>query len=159
MILRHSNTHTPALKMWPLLIALGIAPIGVIAQLCDNSGAAVRGQQDIDALAQNCTSLRWSLPIDDQFSGPFVLPNIVNITYGVDDEYGYPVRITSFDMPDLENAGGIDLSPLPVLESWSVPKLSSIGYILLDIPSHLESLQFPALREAKNIRIAGNLTE
>ncbi|KAL4995577.1 hypothetical protein BDV10DRAFT_187903 [Aspergillus recurvatus] len=119
----------------------------------------IRSQQDIDALAQNCTSLKWDLSIDSQFSGPFVLPNIEDVRYDIGHEYGHPVQITSFEMPDLETAGGIDFSPLPVLESWSVPKLSSTDYILLDIPSYLESLRFPALKEAGNIRIAGNLTD
>ncbi|RDW84090.1 uncharacterized protein DSM5745_04416 [Aspergillus mulundensis] len=145
--------------MWLLLVAVGLLPTWASARECNATLSTIHTQADIDALAQNCTSLSRGLTISSEYSGPVLLPNIVNISsWYIRQDSRDPLRITAFEMPDLEEANEIQLMPLTDIESWSVPKLTTARGVSLEIPSYLEELDFPKLNSTSDLRVGGNLT-
>ncbi|KAJ0423643.1 chromatin associated protein KTI12-domain-containing protein [Aspergillus carlsbadensis] len=137
---------------------------GALAQRdCGPLVPTISSEDDIDALAESCESLDGVVDIDRNLTGPFVLPNIVNMSTawlsGTGGEYGDPFGITSFEMPDLEEADWINLKSLDDLEKWSTPRLAIAENIDLHIPAHLPSLEFPALERVRGIDFYGNLSE
>jgi hypothetical protein len=121
----------------------------------------IRSQADLDALQNDCTILLSRYTITHEFSGPFVLPGIVNISSlsaGSDSSLG-PFDTPSFEMPDLEYAKSFFLHRMDSLETFSVPKLASLGWATFSIPSHIEILEMPALEESGSLNLDGNFTE
>ncbi|KAL3453244.1 hypothetical protein BJX65DRAFT_118108 [Aspergillus insuetus] len=150
--------------MWLSLIALCLLPIGNLARReCGTLLPTISTQDDIDAIAERCESLYGGVEIDRNLAGLFVLPNVVNMSTawlsGAGGEYDDPFGITSFEMPDLEEADWISLRSLDNLETWSTPRLAIAGDINLDIRAHLSSLEFPALEEVQGLNFYGNLSE
>jgi hypothetical protein len=135
--------------------------LATAAQECGPLFSRVSRQENLDALANNCTILK-GIEISRDFTGQFILPNITRITFGIvaaGGEYDDPIPISSFEMPDLEHVGYIDLETLTRLEKWSAPKLLSVEWISLNVHSHLDRLEFPALRQVEKVRVRGNFTE
>jgi hypothetical protein len=96
---------------------------------CGTLLPTIATQDDIDAIAERCESLYGVVDIDRNLAGPFVLPNVVNMSAawlsGSGGKYGDPFGITSFEMPDLEEADWINLESLDDLEKWSTPRLAN----------------------------------
>jgi hypothetical protein len=121
----------------------------------------ITSQQDLEALQNDCTILLSSYRVTHEFSGPFVLPGIVNIstlsagTAGSPEPFDVPL----FEMPDLEYAKGLLLQRMDSVETFSVPKLMSLGWATLYIPSHIDVLEMPALEASGSLTLRGNFTE
>ncbi|KAL3442447.1 hypothetical protein BJX65DRAFT_286818 [Aspergillus insuetus] len=62
-------------------------------------------------------------------------------------------------MPDLEYAKSLFLHRMDSLETFSVPKLASLGWATLSIPSHIDILEMPALEESGSLNLDGNFTD
>ncbi|KAL2840074.1 hypothetical protein BJY01DRAFT_257507 [Aspergillus pseudoustus] len=62
-------------------------------------------------------------------------------------------------MPDLESANLLFLERMDSLESFSVPKLRSLGGATLGVPSHLDVLEMPVLEESGSLTLTGNFTD
>jgi hypothetical protein len=94
---------------------------------CGTLLPTISTQDDIDAIAERCESLYGVVDIDRNLGGPFVLPNVVNMSTAwlseSGGEYSDPFGITSFEMPDLEEVDWISLRSLDNLETWSTPRL------------------------------------
>ncbi|OJJ65405.1 hypothetical protein ASPSYDRAFT_40211 [Aspergillus sydowii CBS 593.65] len=76
----------------------------------------------------------------------------------VGGDYGDPLHLTTFEMPDLEYVDFVDLDPMPELEEWSVPKLERANIISFEVPAFLPTLEFPALKHAQRVNINGNFS-
>jgi hypothetical protein len=122
----------------------------------------ISSQEDLDALQSDCTILLSVYTIMPEFSGPFVLPGIVNISKLSTGSDGSrePINVPSIEMPDLVYAKDLFLHRLDSLETFSVPKLASLGWATVDIPSHIDTFEMPALEESVGgMSLMGNLTE
>ncbi|KAL2810972.1 hypothetical protein BJX63DRAFT_400615 [Aspergillus granulosus] len=149
--------------MWPLLfLALGQVS-RTVAQNCtlgESPFETIRTPEDINEIVQNCSILDGRLSIGIDYSGPFHVPNLINITgalRSVEEGSRDALGITSFDMPDLEGVLDIDLYWMPDLTEWSTPKLKKADLFLL-VPTNIP-LEFPALESADYIDIATNASK
>ncbi|KAL4874470.1 hypothetical protein BJY04DRAFT_203836 [Aspergillus karnatakaensis] len=147
--------------MWPLLILAVGQATATLAQNCtldDSYRARIRSPDDLTDLPQDCPRLDGRLSIDNEYSGPFHLPNVVNITGQLnseEDDYGDQIGITSFDMPDLEEVGYLELASMPNLTEWSTPNLKTTEGLDIKVPTRI-SLDFPALESADHVEITTN---
>ncbi|KAJ0422961.1 hypothetical protein BJY00DRAFT_279171 [Aspergillus carlsbadensis] len=62
-------------------------------------------------------------------------------------------------MPDLEYATSLFLHEMDSLESFSVPKLTSIGWASIHIPSDIDLLEMSALEESGTLSLVGHFTD
>ncbi|KAL2787214.1 hypothetical protein BJX66DRAFT_341407 [Aspergillus keveii] len=145
---------------------MGLVPLGVAAQECGSSSSVnsvdISSQEDLDALQSDCTILLSPYTITPEFSGPFVLPGIVNISKLSTGSDGSrePINVPSIEMPDLVYAKDLFLHRLDSLETFSVPKLATLGWATVDIPSHIDTFEMPALEESVGgMSLMGNLTD
>jgi hypothetical protein len=137
-------------------------PTVITAQVCPGIGyPRVASQDDLDTIAQSCTTIDGSFYISQNYTGSFALNNITNITgevRGADLIHRRILQLTSFELPDLEHVSRLSVHFEPSLEKWSLPKLSYANEISVTIPSELDSLEFPAPTEVGTTQIRGNLT-
>ncbi|KAL4946511.1 hypothetical protein BDV06DRAFT_218232 [Aspergillus oleicola] len=150
--------------MWLSLIALGLVPLGAIAQGCgmpfSGDSEDIDTQDDLDSLKNNCTTLRGYCQITSNYTRPFVLPGIANVsTLSGGSDTSRPLNIPSFEMADLEYVDYLWLYQLDKLETFSVPKLASAGSVTLDIGSHIDTLEMPVLEQIEYLDLKGNFTE
>ncbi|KAL4904124.1 hypothetical protein BDW74DRAFT_32243 [Aspergillus multicolor] len=154
--------------MWLLLVqvSLGLAAIalGAAAQVCNSfPDTVIKDQDDIDALAVDCDTIDGNLVIDSEFSGPFVLPGIANITsiapLGTSKLFNDPVQITSLELPNLQYLELLELGPLTRIQKLDLPKLESLPILALIVEASLDELEFPALETAGFVAIRGNMTD
>ncbi|CEL05766.1 hypothetical protein ASPCAL06881 [Aspergillus calidoustus] len=95
------------------------------------------------------------------FTGPFGLPGIANasrLNAGGDGTLRL-VNIPSFEVGDLEYVDELWLIRLDELETFLVRKLAAAGSVTLDIGSHLDTFEIPALDGVEYLELTGNFTE
>ncbi|KAL4874402.1 hypothetical protein BJY04DRAFT_203974 [Aspergillus karnatakaensis] len=165
---------------WPRLMALGLLSTGifpedtiaerlfhrpetsVITPVCPTIGyPGVSNQTDLNALAEFCTKIDGDLYINSNYTGPFVLNNVTNITGSIRVTDWYrddPLSLTSFELPDLEHAGEIALPAFSSLDRLSLPKLKHVSQIALAIPAELDNLELPALTYLSTGRFHGDIS-
>ncbi|KAL4934455.1 uncharacterized protein BDV17DRAFT_249300 [Aspergillus undulatus] len=148
---------------WPhlaLVLHLALIP-AALAQVCYQGtyNAEITRQEDLDAIAQTCTTLTGRLNIRSNYTGSFVLPNVTDIQGGVDQYPGLPLyntEITSMEFPDLVRADYIELNTLLNLSRLGLPKLESVDVLRLEYFTGLERVNVPELRNASRIEVMGN---
>lgn len=133
-----------------------------VAQVCTPHGPngtvyTVASQSSLDLLAKDCTTLNGSLVIANNFTGPFYLPNIQNITGEIRQNISLSdiASPTSIDLPDLVYGGENIYLYMPTLASVSMPKLKTAQYIQMD---YVQRVNLTSLESALFVSIAGNLS-
>ncbi|KAL2831512.1 hypothetical protein BDW59DRAFT_140251 [Aspergillus cavernicola] len=120
-----------------LTLAIGLLP-ATMAQICTPEFGTQGYAYDVSSpsvldqiVAEGCTTINGSIVITSNFTGPFYLPNVRNITDGL--RWRYDTRIgpvvptpTSIDLPDLEFIGDdLAIYSLPTLANVSMPNLKT----------------------------------
>ncbi|KAL4885996.1 hypothetical protein BJY04DRAFT_179656 [Aspergillus karnatakaensis] len=155
--------------MWLSLLPLGFSLVasgipGAAAQECGGSlidYEEIHSQEDIDAITDKCTTLRYGYQVTTNFTGPFSLPGIVNVSELIagSDGSGRLLDIPSFELPDLEYAKRLYLQLGDNLETLSAPKLVSAESLSVYTPAHLDVLDVPALKEVYYLTLRGNFSD
>lgn len=169
------------------LVAFSRVANAVLA--CSTSSVEINSNSDYDEVS-SCSALTGgSLVIAWDYQGDFSFPGLISIALNIDagtstgisvPELGTP-GVTSIELPDLESLGGsFRIAGVPNLESFSVPKLKTIGEEIvigsmaateLSFPElesiggrsvfygNFESISFPSLKNANyfDISTTGNL--
>ncbi|CBF85151.1 uncharacterized protein ANIA_01579 [Aspergillus nidulans FGSC A4] len=117
----------------------------------------IADQSTLDTIASECTSINGSIYIMSNYTGPFYLPNIRNISGDVhwyaDTSYLYD----SISFPDLEHINGsLDLQAGYNLRNISAPKLNLVGRLVQVDYAHDVDLR--SLQHAEYASIFGNLS-
>ncbi|KAL2860124.1 hypothetical protein BJX68DRAFT_261096 [Aspergillus pseudodeflectus] len=88
--------------IWRRLVALGLLASEVTAEVCPSIDyPGVASQDDLDAIAESCTTIDGDFYISHNYTGSFVLNNVTNITgvvKGTDYLYDRALQLTSFDV-------------------------------------------------------------
>ncbi|KAH8431702.1 uncharacterized protein LDX57_009357 [Aspergillus melleus] len=155
------------MNLWPLLPFLGLLH-GVQSQECtppnELSWFNVTDQRYIDALSSSCTTMIGALMIATNFTGPFILPNITNITGEIMlDWWDFKPtpNVTVIDLPDLQYMqSDIQVGSLAnTLERISLPKLEYLRSMHLKQYIDHAKLDFSGLKKADRLFLRGNYSK
>ncbi|KAL4994175.1 hypothetical protein BDV10DRAFT_177284 [Aspergillus recurvatus] len=131
----------------------------------------VANQSTLDTIASECTSINGSILVSYNYTGPFYLPNIRNVSGDIqwyaDSSHLYDrldsadryvtSPVSSISLPDLENIdGNLDLQYLYDLRNISAPKLSLVGHSVY--VHYAYNVDLRSLQDAESIFIYGNLS-
>lgn len=138
-----------------------------MAQICtpeygyEGYSYMVDGQSDLDKFTTKCTTVNGSIAMSVNYTGGFHLPNIRNITNGIRwyryGPYDDVPKTTSMDLPDLEFLGGsLELTGMPTFQSFTAPKLETIGW-LADI-DYAQEVDLRSLVDLEYLIVTGNVS-
>ncbi|KAG5296408.1 hypothetical protein I7I50_09530 [Histoplasma capsulatum G186AR] len=156
---------SPTTWRWLLALAAGVVP-AAMAQICTPDDGSwgyaymVRNQSDLDVIAASCTTINGSLIMGVNYTGPFSLPNVRNITSlfrseALTEPPYHPAPISA-DLPDLEFLGdGPWFGDLSTLTNFSAPNLKRVGHEVR--LRSVQSVNLASLEEAESLRIEGNI--
>ncbi|KKK21942.1 hypothetical protein P175DRAFT_0529326 [Aspergillus ochraceoroseus IBT 24754] len=151
----------PQIWLCGIVLVAGVFPTISMGQECVSESGYfnLSSQWALDDISQRCTTLVGRLMIATNYTGPFILPNIKNITSDVFlDWWDFKPtpRPTSIELPDLESLGGnMAFQSLTTLTNLSMPKLTSLQYLRMAYPT---AMDFRSLTEAGGISLAGNFS-
>lgn len=114
----------------------------------------MESQSDLDKLAEGCTTINGSLDAVN-YSGPFKLPNVKNISSIEISSTGRTSNISSIEFPDLEFVDRNVIVDLKGLASFSAPKLKKIPDSSL---LYSEKINLKSLEEVDRFIIGDNVT-
>ncbi|KAL2812297.1 hypothetical protein BJX63DRAFT_397056 [Aspergillus granulosus] len=124
----------------------------------------VSTQDELDLIADHCTTVNGSVVLFANYTGGFHLPNVRNITGGLAWRAWYADPYTpeqpsptTVDLPDLEYVGeSMSMHSLSTLTKLSAPKLRTVGWTV-DV-EYAAEVDLRALESAENFRYMGNVS-
>ncbi|KAL4969434.1 uncharacterized protein BDV14DRAFT_165935 [Aspergillus stella-maris] len=151
------------------MISIKLASLGFLALAAardcrpDDASYDIHSQDQLDELSNDCTTINGGIRILNNYTGSFVLNNVVNITSlraedPTDDNDNPNSELTSIELPDLQYVNRLlDIQTRPVTR-LSLPRLRSVNESLHVAIRDEGEVRLPALSEAGDITVEGNIT-
>lgn len=115
--------------------------------------------EQVDAISSNCTTFFGSITIRSNYTGPFVLNNVTNITGGLDMRVPVVENLSSIQLPDLVSVGGsLNLNGIVPDHNLTFPRLESVNETLELSYFKDGHAHFPSLTRVGRIEILGNVS-
>ncbi|KAL3462089.1 hypothetical protein BJX64DRAFT_288632 [Aspergillus heterothallicus] len=153
---------------------IGLSSTAALARSCykpeGEENFEVNSPEDVSRLFEGCESIWGDIVIGDNYTGPFVLPGVVQILGELDlnwggwyeerPDYSIAPNVTSIELPDLEMMYSADIRDVPTLRLVSMPKLTEVwhGLKLLQQRNPPCATDFRSLRWANDLSIKGRFT-
>ncbi|KAL4968328.1 uncharacterized protein BDV14DRAFT_167771 [Aspergillus stella-maris] len=149
-------------RLFSLALGLVTLPVLALAQLCTGNSSEVGslsydiGSQDqLDFLAQNCTVIDARIRVSSNYTGPFVLRNVTNITKSIESS---ATRLSTLEFPDLVTfPDGLSAFRARSLTKLSFPELKQAGTLHVDEIGGLVDVEFPSLQNASGLGFWGDI--
>ncbi|KAL4862277.1 hypothetical protein BDV12DRAFT_179018 [Aspergillus spectabilis] len=141
--------------IWPCaVLILGFSASSGLAQEC-TGWFDIHDLHDIERSFANCTVVDGTVAILPYFSGPLVLPDIVNITGAI--TINAESNVTSVKAPDLVSVGSLDFGLEGTVSLVSFPRLEIVGErISMGASLRNSTIELPFLTNAGSVSLKGS---
>ncbi|KAL4790464.1 hypothetical protein BDV19DRAFT_372238 [Aspergillus venezuelensis] len=144
------------------LATLGFLALAAARDCRPDSSYDIHSQDQLDELSNDCTTINGDIRILKDYTGSFILNNVVNITsLRTEDSSGDKdpeSELTSIELPDLQYVNRLLNIQARHISRLSLPRLISVNESFHVVMRDEGEVHFPALSEAGDITVEGNMT-